>query len=263
MLEVAREEFAAHAGLGRIRLVDLVVVRVFHRRSAAEAREREVVVEVLHLRVAQAIGEVSRPVLAEVVLTVQHAVLLVDGAVTAVSAELRAARHLEHTRHRLECAAADRHLILLVRYLVVDIAVIKAEAVAVALVVCTDRDGVRAHVLIKRSVAVAVQDIDAQAGLAVICAPAEVDLLREDPAVAVRDLDAVQRLTAGTLRDVVDRAAQGTVRRDAGENGTRSLEHVDAVHALDTAVKARRNAVETVELDILLLCLEAADIPGA
>ena len=193
----------------------------------------------------------------------QHAVLLVDGAVAAVGAELRAARHLEHARHRLECATADRHLILLVRYLVVDIAVIKAEAVAVALVVCTDRDGVRAHVLIKRSVTVAVQDIDAQAGLAVICAPAEVDLLREDPAIAVRNLDAVQGLTADPLRDVVDRAAQGTVRRDAGENGTRSLEHVDTVHTLDTAVKARCDAVEAVELDILLLCLEAADIPGA
>ena len=193
----------------------------------------------------------------------QHAVLLVDGAVTAVRAELRAARHLEHARHRRKRLAADRHLVLLVRYLVVDIAVIKAETVAVALVVCADRDGVRAHVLIKRSVAVAVQDIDAQAGFSVIRTPAEVDLLREDPAVTVRDLDAVQRLAASTLRDVVDRAAQGTVRRDAGENGTRALEHVDAVHALNTAVKARRDAVEPVELDILLLCLEAADIPCA
>jgi len=241
----------------------LIVVRVLHRRIAEAVREREVVIEVLHLRVAQAVREVARPVLAKVVLAVQHAVLFVDCAVAAVGAELRAARHFEHARHRLERAAADCQLVLLVRDLVVDIAVIEAEAVAVALVVRTDRDGIRAHVLVERRLAVAIQHIDAQAGLPVIGAAAEVDLLREDAVAAVQDLDAVQGLAAGALRDVVDRAAERTVRRDAGEDGTRPLEHVDAVHALDAAVEARRDAVEAVELDILLLCFEAADVPGA
>ena len=214
----------------------LIVVRVLHRRIAEAVREREVVIEVLHLRVAQAVREVARPVLAKVVLAVQHAVLFVDCAVAAVGAELRAARHFEHARHRLERAAADCQLVLLVRDLVVDIAVIEAEAVAVALVVRTDRDGIRAHVLVEQRLAVAIQHIDAQAGLPVIGAAAEVDLLREDAVAAVQDLDAVQGLAAGALRDVVDRAAERTVRRDA---------------------------VEAVELDILLLCFEAADVPGA
>ena len=117
--------------------------------------------------------------------------------------------------------------------------------------------------LVERRLAVAVQHIDAQAGLPVIRAAAEVDLLREDAVTAVRDLDAVQGLAAGALRDVVDRAAERAVRRNAGEDGARSLEHIDAVHALDAAVEARRDAVEAVELDILLLCLEAADVPSA
>lgn len=99
VFDVACPDFTADANFFRIGLVDMIIVLISHGRLAALIDELEGVIQVIHSRIAQADGSEGRPILVEVVFTVEDTVFFNDCPISTGGAKFRMDISFRHVRN--------------------------------------------------------------------------------------------------------------------------------------------------------------------
>ena len=99
VFDVACPDFTADAYFFRIGFIDLVVIIVGYCRLAALIGELEGIILVVHRRIAQADSSNSRPILVEIVFTVEDTVFFDDCPISTGGAKFRMDISFRHVRN--------------------------------------------------------------------------------------------------------------------------------------------------------------------
>ena len=248
--------------LPRICLVDLIVVAIADFRCAVQLLHIKEIVQCVLIRDAHAERAVDHYILVEIILAAQNTETLPHLSERAGRAKFGVDINARRSCDVSKRISSETEAILCIVNTVADNARIEGRTAAIGGIVKPDVARVRidALLLICRA-ALVVVEVDAHAELAVIRAAADIDMLRELALRPVGKRHARLRLCARTLRDEVDCSADRPVWRHAAEERPRPLQNLDVIRILDAAVETRRNSIESIDLRILLLCLEAANHP--